>query len=545
MKHLAGLCALLLVSAGPASGQAVQPSPDAVAQADKLFGTMAADRPGAVVLVTRKGQTVYSRAFGAADLEQGVAIKADTRFHVASVSKQFTALAIALLAKDGKIRLDEDIHTYLPELPDFGARITVADLLHHTSGLRDQWELLVLSGHNAQDLLTQGGILALVQKQGELNFAPQTEYRYSNTGFTLAAEIVARVSGMPFRRFVQERIFTPLGMTNSLIYDNAAEIVPGRANSYAVSPTGTVLHRRLNYSNFGATSMITTAADLDKWAQELRAPKLFDPAFIQSLHAPLRLKDGTLSNYGLGLYKDPVRGRLAIMHGGADAGFRTLFATYPAEDASIIILTNGSADMTPLHEGLVDIFLNDGAAPPPTVQPKPAELARLVGYYSSGWGPGLELKLQDGKLVRSGASTAPASFRKDGLIEFTGPVTRFRIAKSAGGQVTALDELPTAGTPVRYERLKRKPVAAAELPAFAGRYRSEELDTTYRLVVAGEGLALTSLQFTDPIQLTSVGADRFDFPMGRILFSRGADGKPNGFKLTSGRARNLRFERVD
>ena len=536
------LWAALLLAWSPARAQVADPA----AAADRLFGAMAADRPGAVVLVARGGETLYARAFGAADLEQGTPIAPDTRFHVASVSKQFTALAVALLAREGRIDLREDIRRYLPELPDFGRRIAVADLLHHTSGLRDQWELLILSGTDMQSLLTQRAILGLVRAQRELNFAPGTEYRYSNTGYSLAAEIVARVSGMPFRRFVQERIFAPLGMTASLIYDNAAEIVPRRAQSYATTAAGVVEHRRLNYSNYGATSMITTATDLARWSRELLAPRLFDPALIRSLHEPARLADGTASNYGLGLYKAKIRGREAVLHGGSDAGFRALVATYPAEGATIVILSNGAADLMPWHEGLVDIFLNDGAAPMAVLQPAPGELARLAGYYASRWGPGMELKVEGARLVRTaGGPPGPALFKADGAIEFPPSSARFYAIGPAAGPVAALEERPISGPPVRYDRIEKRPVTVAELRALAGRYRSEELDITYELAMTGDRPTLSSLQWAEPIPLTPVTPDWLDWPSGRIVVVRGADGRPAGLRITTGRARNLRFDRID
>jgi CubicO group peptidase (beta-lactamase class C family) len=542
MKYFVVLWALLSLGAGPALARVQDPA----AAADRLLEPMAPDRPGAVVLVARGPDILYSRAFGAADLEQGTPIKGETRFHVASVSKQFTALAVALLAHEGRISLNADIRSYLPELPDFGSRVSVADLLHHTSGLRDQWDLLVLSGTDMQSLLTQKAILSLVLAQRGLNFAPGSEYRYSNTGYSLAAEIVARVSGMPFRRFVEERIFGPLGMTSSLIYDNAAEIVPGRANSYSGNSSGPVEHRRLNYSNYGATSMITTAGDLLKWSRELLSPRLFDAALLRSLHEPARLTDGSHSNYGLGMYRAQVRGRDGIMHGGSDAGFRSLIATYPAEGVSIVILSNGSADMVRLHEGLVDIFLNGGGAPPATIEPPPEELARLAGYYASGWGPGLELKVENGRLIRTaGGLPAPATFMSDGTIEFPTPPSRFRIAEAGISQVTAIEERTVSGPPVRYRRVEKAAVAPSELQALAGRYRSEELDITYRLAFDGGRLTLATLQSPEPIALTPVRRDWLDMPFGRLRVVRAPGGRPAAILVTTGRARNLRFDRVD
>lgn len=402
VKQLFLFVAGFLLAGAPA---AARPGTPAQA-ADELFAQMTPDRPGAVAIVARGDEILYANAFGSADVEQRTPITLSTRFHVASVSKQFTAMAVALLAQDGRMNLNEDIRTYLPELPDLGARITVADLLHHTSGLRDQWDLLILSGTDIESLLTQGAILNLVRAQRELNFVPGSEFRYSNTGYTLAAEIVARRSGMPFRQFVQERIFAPLGMDDSLIYDDAGELVPGRAQSYQVMPDGTVRLRRLNYSNYGATSLFTTAGDLLKWSRELLDPKVFDPALIRSLSEPRTLADGTVSNYGLGLFRGRVRGREAVMHGGGDAGFRAMLASYPDEDASIIILSNGAANTGDLHEGLVEIFLGGEVLPPGDRGSDPERLKKLAGTYANDWGRTLELEFATAALSAARADCA-------------------------------------------------------------------------------------------------------------------------------------------
>ncbi len=542
MKYLFVACAVVAFASSAVARERNEPAE----AADLLFGSMARDRPGAVVLVTRGEEAIYSRAFGGADLEQGTPITPDTRFHVASVSKQFTALAIALLVRDGRISLNEDIRAYLPEQTDFGKPITVAQLLNHTSGLRDQWDLFQLSGTDMQSYLSQDAILSLLQKQQSLNFAPGAEYRYSNSGYSLAAEIVARTSGMPFRRFVHERIFTPLRMINSLIYDDGAEMVSGRAQSYSTNAAGAVRLSRLNYSNYGATSMMTTAADLNKWSRELLNPRVFEPSLVRNLYEPTRLTDGTVSNYGLGMYRTKIRGRDAVLHGGSDAGFRSLFASYPQDGLSIIILSNGSAALAPLHEGLVDVFLNDGAAPTAIVQPTPEQLMSLVGYYASNWGAGFEFQVEGGRLVRTaGGPPSAAIFKADGAIEFPPSSARLYFSDAEPGQVNALEERPDSGPPVRYNRIDKRPVSVPELQALAGRYRSEELDITYTLTMTGDRLTIANLQSPKPIPLKAINRDWLDSQGARLTVTRGRDDRPTGLLVTTGRVRALRLDRLE
>src|SRR5690606_12424450 len=218
---LALACALAASAA--TAGATPGTSEDEVRKAEALLAGYAPDKPGVAVLVTRGGQTVFEAYRGAADLEHGQSIGPQTRFHIASVSKQFTGFALASLAAEGKVDLEAGIRTYLPDMPAFGHKVTLSDLLHHTSGLRDQWGLFLLSGSTLQDLLKQRTIVAIAERQRALNFEPGTDYEYSNTGFTLAAQIDERASGMSLRRLLEVRLFRPLGMSGTFVYDDVGE----------------------------------------------------------------------------------------------------------------------------------------------------------------------------------------------------------------------------------------------------------------------------------------------------------------------------------
>ena len=190
------------------------------------------DTPGAAVAVVKDGEIIFKKGYGLANMEYEIAITPNTVFHIASVSKQFTAFAALLLEKDGIISMDDDIRKYIPEVPDFGKTITLRHLATHTSGLRDQWDLLALGGWRLDDVITTEHVLKLVNKQKGLNFDPGEEFIYCNTGFTLLAEVVARVSGKTFAEFCEERIFQPLQMDRTLFYDDHEKIVPNRSYSY-------------------------------------------------------------------------------------------------------------------------------------------------------------------------------------------------------------------------------------------------------------------------------------------------------------------------
>ncbi|MFO0985337.1 MAG: serine hydrolase domain-containing protein, partial [Planctomycetota bacterium] len=211
-------------------GSQAAPSDVSSDQVDRLFARFdKPDSPGCAIAVVKDGQVVYEHGYGMANLDDGVPITADTVFHVASVSKQFTSFAVALLADQGKLSLDDDVRRYVPEVPDFGAKITLRHLMHHTSGLRDQWSLLMLAGWRLEDVITESDILDLISHQRELNFPPGERHLYCNTGYTLLAIVVQRVSGRSLRAFAEDEMFEPLGMTSTHFHDDHRMIVKHRA----------------------------------------------------------------------------------------------------------------------------------------------------------------------------------------------------------------------------------------------------------------------------------------------------------------------------
>src|SRR5262245_26193334 len=246
------------------------------AQVYKIFAQFdKPDSPGCALAVIRDGQIVYKRGYGMADLDHDVPIKPDTVFHVASVSKQFTAMSILLLAKQGKLSLDDKVQKYITELREFNQPITIRHLLHHTSGLRDQWNLLIMSGTRlGEDVVRDEDILDLVSRMKELNFKPGEQHLYCNTGYTLLAYIVKRVSGQSLREFAEANIFKPLGMTRTFFRDDHAVVVKQQAYAYNPGPGGAFKLSVPNYDTVGASSLLTTVEDLARWDQNFYDKKV-------------------------------------------------------------------------------------------------------------------------------------------------------------------------------------------------------------------------------------------------------------------------------
>jgi CubicO group peptidase (beta-lactamase class C family) len=508
---------------------------------ETLLAPFTPDKPGLAALVTVGGEVAFERYLGGADLEHGVPVTAATRFHVASVSKQFTAFAVLLEARAGRLDLDADIHAYLPELADYGALVTVSDLAHHTGGLRDQWELMMLSGTPLDGLIKQGAIVAMAARQKGLNFEPGTDYHYSNTGYSLLAEIVRRTSGKTFAQYLDEAVFAPLGMRDTLVYGDASQLLRERAMSYRFDADGTVRLARLNYSNYGATSLNTTPRDLAKWTRELLHPSVFPADLITAMTTPGTLRDGTPMNYGFGIVRDVLWGRPALTHGGADAGYRALCDSFPADDASVIVFSNGQADVGAIGRALADAFLPPGPLAGEPETPDPATLERLAGYYVSGWGPGLTLRAEGGKLIAStGGAPVEAKFLANGDFYLHSPSQAF--ASRPDGDLAEAQGV--GGVPVLHRRAARVEPSTADLAPLAGRYRSDEIDSTYQLAVGDGGLTLTSLRFA-PLKLTPADHDAFDGPGMRLSVRRDDGGAVCGFTVATGRVRGLPFQKID
>ncbi|ERJ13221.1 serine hydrolase domain-containing protein [Haloplasma contractile] len=296
--------------------------------------------PGGQIRVRKKGEIIYSKNFGFANLEHQVPVQDDTVFHVASVSKQITVMSILLLAEEGTIDIDDDVRKYLPDLIQFNEPVTIRNMMNNVSGIRDQWELLSLSGVRLRDTITQEDALSMIGRQKTLNFEPLSQYMYSNSNFTLLAEVVERVSGQKFDQFARQRIFKPLEMNQTQFKVAYWKIVKNRADSYSEVGTGQLIRKVLNYGTYGATSLNTTADDFLKWMEQFKKPTICTSETINAMLETPELKDGKKSVYAGGLMVGDHQGHPYIEHGGSDAAFRSQIFRFIEDDLDIIIFSN-------------------------------------------------------------------------------------------------------------------------------------------------------------------------------------------------------------
>jgi CubicO group peptidase (beta-lactamase class C family) len=317
------------------------------------------DSPGAAVGIIQKGNLIYTNGYGSANLDYDVPIDADSKFYIASTSKQFTAACLALLVQEGKLKLEDDIRKHIPELPDYGKTITIRHLVHHTSGLRDYLELMSLAGKSFENYFNISDGIELLCRQKALNFDPGAEYLYSNSGYILLAEIVTRVSGKSIREYADEKIFRPLGMKNTFFNDNHKQVTKNRVVSYRPEGNG-YLRFVQNFDALGDGNLLTTVNDLYLWDQNFYHKKVGGSAFLDLIHTRGTLNNGKELDYAFGLGHGEYRGLKTVSHGGGMLGFRTQLIRFPEQEFSVIVLANiTNFNPTARAYEIADIFLKD------------------------------------------------------------------------------------------------------------------------------------------------------------------------------------------
>ena len=564
MRQLVSIT-MFLLSAGGAGQVLAQSKPqslpsDAAARVDSVFAKWnRPNSPGCALGVYKDGQIVYKRGYGMADLNNDTPITPSTVFHVASMSKQFTAASMVLLAQQGKLSLDDDVRKYIPELPDFGERITIRHLIHHTSGLRDQWELLELAGWRySLDLITDEDVMSVMIRQKQLNFKPGEKHVYCNTGYTLMGLIVKRLTGMSLREFTTKNIFEPLGMTHTHFRDDHAEIVKHNALGY--EQTGDDKPFRLSVTNFdtvGATSLHTTVEDLQLWDENFYHPRVGGQAFVQQMLERGKLNNGEVLKYAFGLEEDEYRGLKTVDHGGADAGYRSDMIRFPAQHFSAAVLCN-SAETNPsgLTRQVADVVLEKELKPVATDSKSEqkastavaaADLAGLAGmYWSRDENEFAKLLWKDGKLrVDAGQLSAltlkpvPQSrFQFEGVP--WGDMVELRFVGATADKPRGFERSLFGDKPTFFEAVTPWEPNAQQLDTYAGAYVSQEIDPLYRIEMQDGRLSLHRLKHK-PQVLQPALKDVFFGEIGTVRFTRDSSEKISGFILDAGRIRNFQF----
>jgi CubicO group peptidase (beta-lactamase class C family) len=363
--QLAGLLvALASAASSPLAAQGFTPTMSP--RIDSVFAAYTAPgSPGCAVGVYQDGAVAFARGYGLADLQHGAPITPSTPFTTGSLSKQFTAASVLWLAREGKLSLDDPVRRHVPELDpmhDVGP-VTVRQLIHHTSGMRDWWALVDLAGMRFDDGYRPDDVLALAARQKALNFAPGSAYAYSNTSYIVLGLIVERVSGRSLRAFADSVFFRPLGMPVSRFLDDHTELIPGRAAAYAPRAGGYALNVWAN-DLVGQGGVVTTLDELQRWDENFYSGRVGGDAFVRAMEAPGALRNDSALIYAFGLNVDTWRGVREVSHTGSTGGFRSALYRYPAQHTSVALLCNVStANTTALAHRVAEIVLGQALSP--------------------------------------------------------------------------------------------------------------------------------------------------------------------------------------
>lgn len=533
MRHLAFLTVLVITGS------------TARAQVDSLLARWdQLHTPGAAVAVLYNGQVVHKRGYGQASLEHRIPISPKTVFDVASVSKQFTALAIAILAHENRLSLDDDIRRYLPAMPDFGETITIRHLIHHTSGLRDWPGMLAMAGRSMEDVIAFEEILAMARRQTALNFTPGDRYSYSNTGYVLLALIVERVADMSFREYTDRYIFRPLGMLHTWFQDDHEEQVMNRAYGYTFEDGS---YRRVGNSlmGLGSSSLHTTLDDLILWVRNFTTRQVGSDAVHALMKQPGALNGGGSTAYAFGQVVSSFRGLQTISHSGSWAGFRSMLLRIPDHDFSVIVVSNTADISAPqlahqIAEEYLAAHMEAPAQLPPVMATAGIDLEDYAGTYDIS--PALVIRLapNNGVLQAYLPATSPFILQPAGTDSFfvSNWNTTVSFERDADGKVSHMVGLGQSIS-------RTQPPKGINLQPYSGGYYSLELKVSYSLIVRDNSLVavnprggeFTLIPAADDVFVT----DRWHMPV--IRFIRDATNRLTHFEASNGRSLRVEFRR--
>ena len=544
---------LLLAATAIGYGQDIQ-NEKLIHNIDAILNKQTADDlPGAAVSVIKDGEVLFMEQYGMADLSYDIPIREETIFNIGSVSKQFTVLAILLLEKEGKLSLDDDIRTYIPELYDFGHRITLEHLVRHTSGLKTVNFLARLVGWRQTDLSTHYQMMELILRQKSLDFIPGTEYKYSNTGTMLLAEVVARITATPFSVYMRENVFDPLEMTNTFIRDDAADIIKNEAHGYYWE--GDTIKKAINpISVIGYTNVYSTVTDLIKWVQNFSNPIVGDPAIFDKMESQTILSDGRIVEHAMGQFITPYKGLRQVQHTGGHRAYVAYLGRFPELNLSIIICSNvegfdlfGTAyqivdeflESEPAQEGVIEDELS------PYITLSDQEMNAFNGLY---WHEDAQISrrifARNDTLVYWRAENNESYFKPISMNEFQQLGTSNRITVLFEEDEMIFIEPP--GLRSLFKKYVPIVYDTEELVKFAGLYFSEELNQSYVFSVE-DGLLKVHHPKMKSVTFNALFADYFisdQWFFNRAQFVRDPIGKVSGVQAGNVQVKNVWFEKL-
>lgn len=540
---------VLLLSLGSLPARAAA-SPGLAAYAEHLLTTAyPADQPGAAALVMKDGQVVLRKGFGMANLELGIPVSPDMVFELGSITKQFTAASILILQERGKLRVEDEITKYLPDYPTHGKKITVENLLTHTSGIPSYTDLEEWMPRVREDMkLTD---LIAMFKDKPLEFTPGEKWEYDNSGYILLGAIIEKVSGKSYEQFVEEEIFQKLGMAHSR-YGHTEEIIPLRATGYEKNDKGFYNARYLSMTQpYAAGSLMSTVDDLAIWDRALSGETLLKKASLDRMFTSYKIKSGLATHYGYGMGVSELAGKHLLAHGGGIFGFVTIIARVPDERLLVVILSNNEASNPPPEALALRIAAKALGQPLEDRKPVALDAKALdeyVGVYRFDAETVRSISREGTKLFsqRSGGRKAEILASGHDDFYFVDDESRLHFRRDAQGKIEGADMVRAFGPDERGTKTTEAPPkerqAAKVDPAIYDAYVGEyELSPGFSLVITREGGQIFA-QATgqQKLELYPESETRFFLKEvdAQVEFQRGTDGKVSGLVLHQG-GRNM------
>lgn len=518
------------------------------------------EAPGCAVGIIKNNELIFAKGYGIADLEHDIPVSPNSVFYIGSVSKQFVTFCLLLLEEQGKIDLDDKIQEYLPDFPEYQSPLTIRHFIHHTSGVRDFFELLFLKGADYLDNLEVGEVYELLKRQEELNFEPGEQYMYSNSCYFMLAMIIEKAAGESLRSFADKNIFKPLGMESTLFYDDNTDLIKNRVFSYERSRDGDGFNNLImRFDLVGSGGVYSTIEDLYLWDQNFYNNTLGKGGqeIIEKMHEEGLLNSGESSGYAFALNNGSYRGLRTVSHAGALAGYRAQLMRFPDQNFSVIILANrGDFNPTALSFRVANVFLKDQfvsetgeesdkeAVAGPREASERFELQQMTGSYEIAPAIIAEISIKDDSLhVLQLWNQSEYNLSRSGNNIFVIPGAgniQFIFSELKDGSAQMLTVFQN-GNSTPAKRIPDTDLSGLDLSEYQGEYYSREIDATYHLYFEGDRLRLkipnNPVRDLDPLTMDEFNSERMKLRFNRL------DNEIKGFVLNAGRVENLKFDK--
>lgn len=516
--------------------------------------------PGGAIAIVTGDKVLYQKSFGMMSMEYQLPNTNHTLFNLASVSKHFTAFCILLLEKEGKLNLNDDIRTYLPDLPDYKCKVTINELVHHTSGIASSDNLKLFAGIPFESPWDADDEMELISRYNQLNYKPNSEGNYSNSGYFLLARIIEKVSGMSFGEYLKLNLFQPLNMNESVVYDTPGKIIVGKATGYKKVESNYIRMNTEGESVYGSTNLYSSLSDMITWTQNLLNPKVGDRELVAKLYKPdFALSNGDIMNYTFGFNIRNYKGAKIADHAGYAMGFRSQLMIFPEQNMAIITMSNNeSIDSWNLITKVADLYLDDHLIPEKKTARKEIKLpGHILNNYAGSYKMtnGMELNFEVNNdtflLVMPGkpkyilhAQSETEFFVKEFDAEYS-------FMMGSDGESSEVICNQNNRTP-KGIKVGNANITAPELKRYAGNYFNNPLDITYPIEFKNNQLYLvipksfkTFYGIDREIPLQYLGKDKFlTQAFGVVQFTRDSNWAISGFRIVDfGRVKNIVFKR--